>query len=51
MTSILGDVISGRVMNIEEDQELNLNATKEKASSKVILIRDRETKWIHSILK
>ena len=51
MTSISVDVVSGRVMVIEEDQELKLTVTKEKASSKVLLIRDRETKWIHSLLK
>ena len=51
VTSILVDVISGRFLVIEEDQELKLTVTKEKASSKLLLIRDRETKWIHSILK
>ena len=50
MTSISVDVILGRVLVIEEDQELNLTVTKEKASSKVLLIRDRETKWTHSLL-
>ena len=48
--SISVDIISGRVMVIEAETDLKATVTREKALSKVLLIRDRETKWIHSMI-
>ena len=50
ITSVNVDVISGRVMVIEPNTKVGLADSKEVSRNKVLLICDRETEWIHSLL-